>query len=197
MNTAISPPHHHFTPMTLPDSGTLHVAAIYHNFAAGIRVRETLDLLVRSLAPMKVISKAWSFDMLTRLDVRAAAVREVEKADLLMIAGDGERMPEQIKHWLERCMSENYSRPTALVALHDDDLYYDEAALPLSCELRQTANRWNLNFISNTQFDDWLNSDYVPYVASRSQTPLHFANEFQTGRMAGAYSQPKRERLAV
>ena len=59
-----------------PVFGALNVAAIYETFAAGIRLKEALVALERSLGRGRTISKAWSFSMLERLDVRAAAIRE-------------------------------------------------------------------------------------------------------------------------
>ena len=157
-----------------PSNTGLNIAAIYEGFAAGIRASEALEWLVRDLAPLRIVSKAWSFGMLTRLDVRAAAIREAADADLLIVAASGDqRLPVQVVRWLERCMLESRNGPAALVVLHDDGLPESSA---LATELKRIASRWQIDFIGNNQFEDWLNGDYVREVLRRTESSIDTVN---------------------
>lgn len=97
-----------------------HVAAIYHGHGSYHRVCEAFDWLNRNLGSEVELSYvAWSFDMLGRLDVRAAATRDTREANLLLVVVEGGcPLTDQVKRWIEECLSEERSKPLSVALLN-------------------------------------------------------------------------------
>lgn len=160
-----------------PANGALNVAAIYEEFAAGIRLKEALISLERSLGHVRVVNKAWSFSMLARLDVRAAAIHEAVDADILIVVTIGDQaLPVQVIRWLERCLVESSGGPAALVELHDDIL--DEKGTPTApnSKMVEIAGRWQKNLVTSRQFDDWLNADNIREIIRKPGPAFEFSD---------------------
>ena len=150
-------------------SGRLNIVAIYDGFEDGIHVHEALDWLDLTLGPdLQVHHCALSFAMLGRLDIRAAAIHEAAEADVLMVAAPLDHtLPVQVKKWIERCFSEHHDGPTALVALHDEIPGQEASIRKLSRELLQISRRWQLEYISNREFDKRMNRDAIGELIRR------------------------------
>lgn len=162
-------------PDTWPLSSTLNLVALYDGLMGGIRLREALEWLNHSHGHlMRVSQRSWSFDALTRLDVRAAAVHEAADADVLVIAADGERrLPAQVAQWIDRCFRENGRSPAVLVALHDDGFSDEGTGSTLTGELRQISYRWGMEFVRNEEFDERLGRDGIDRIFSVPQPAQH------------------------
>ena len=160
-------------------SGLLSIVAIYDGFEDGIRVHEALDWLDLTLGPNLVIHHcALSFAMLGRLDIRAAAVHEASVADVLMVAAQPDKpLPLQVTRWIERCFSENRHCPATLVGLHDDPSGQN---CGLNDELSRISRRWNLEYISNRDFDQRMNANAVGDLLHRLGHDFEGSYDFLT-----------------
>lgn len=159
----------------------ISIAAVYEDFSGGLRVREALGWLERKLAPLKVVRTAWSFSMLERLDVRLAAIHDAADADLILVAAkDDQELPVQVARWIDSWMVESSKGPAALVALHDD-LF---GSAPLTVELARIASRWQMTFIGNSQFEDWLSGEIMERTPYKTRLRPVESAEPRAGRLA-------------
>ena len=115
--------------------------------------------------------------MLERLDVRATAIREAAEADILIVVGEcDQNYPVQIIRWLEHCLVESSGGPAALVDLHDDVPVQEGAPTTPHSKVAEIAGRWQMNLITNSKFDDWLNDENIHQIVRQPAASLAFSD---------------------
>lgn len=163
------------------------VVAIHDGFFANIRAMEALEWLKYTLCPdLQVCPVTWSFDKLERHDVRTTAVRAAAAADLLIVAAtDDASLPGHIVQWFEAIPKQKRDTRPILVALHEEDYEFTGNAGPVCSHLKDVADKWQTEFMSNADFDQRLDRNFATQLLSR-KSPVSvyrakpFGGEFQS-----------------
>lgn len=163
------------------------VVAIHDGFFANIRAMEALEWLKYSLCPdLQVCPVNWSFDKLERHDVRTTAVRAAAAADLLIVsAADDATLPAHIVQWFEAIPKQKRDTRPILVGLHEEDYEFTGKAGPVCSHLKNVADKWQTEFMSNADFDQRLDRNFATQLLSRKSPAAvyrakPFGGEFQS-----------------
>lgn len=148
---------------------TLKVVSLYDGFISAVYAHEAVGSLAMAVRPfMDVESSAWSFAMLSRLDLRHPSIREAAEADMIIIAADASLpLPAHIRTWLTRSLQENGKGAPLIVAIHQEDDEQAEATSPLHEDLGFIAERWGTQLLRNGEFDAHLERGLAGSLASR------------------------------
>lgn len=174
-------------PNVRASSPAFSVVAIHNGFFSGIRAMEALDWLKYTLCPdLQVCPVTWSFDKLERHDVRTTSVRAAAAADLLIVAAaDDASLPGHIVQWFEAIPKQKRDTRPILVALHEEDYEFTGNAGPVCSHLKDVADKWQTEFMSNADFDQRLDRNFATQLLSR-KSPVSvyrakpFGGEFQS-----------------
>jgi hypothetical protein len=100
-------------------ANAFNVLIAYENLDSGKQAKNTYDFLVEKLgAECQFTSQMWKFEVLNIPYLRELAVKDASKADILIIACQGDKLPFEVKAWIELWLSEPH-HPFALVAMFD------------------------------------------------------------------------------
>jgi hypothetical protein len=140
---------------------TLNVVALHDGFMTAVYAHEAVGSLTMAARPhVNVASRAWSFDMLTRLDVRHPSIRMASEADVIIIAADAcAPLPHHVMSWLARSMQENGKGAPVIVAIHQEEPEMELTGPPLLTDLHTITDRWNVPLLCNGDFDKFLEQD--------------------------------------
>ena len=132
-------------------TGTHRLVLFYEDFDAAIRLRRSLDIIVRRLGLSgPVSSSAWSFAMLAQREFNAAVSSETALADVVVISANGaHKLPEHIASWLDlAAMRNGRNAPPTVVVLHEEKTSEaDGAELPLCASVRRIATTHGAGFM--------------------------------------------------
>ena len=160
---------HHSRQVGLGGVPALKVVALYDGFISAVYAHEAVGSLAMAVRPfMDVESSAWSFAMLSRLDLRHPSIREAAEADMIIIAADASLpLPPHIRTWLTRSLQENGKGAPLIVAIHEEDAEQAEATSPLHEDLGYIAERWGTPLLRNGEYDAHLERGLAGDLASR------------------------------
>ena len=131
-------------------TSTSEVLIVYDSVRAGKRAKELCDRLEQQLAPgCELNLSVWSLFALGLPSMARAATRQAERADLLIVAVNGDKiLPQAIKNCLHRCARGIHTSGGALVAqLHGILKMNEEFCRACGC-LRQIARQAGVDFFS-------------------------------------------------
>ena len=133
---------------------TLSVVAVYDGITDAVGVHAAIGALTMSAGPdVNVRCITWSFDMLTRLDVRHVSIREAAQADVLIVSASGtDPLLAHVTAWVTTCLRENGRGAPLLAALHLEAPGLAESSSPLCEFLSRTAALWQTEFLCNEDF---------------------------------------------
>lgn len=98
---------------------TVHI--FYEDLAAGLRAKQTLDLLESQLpvsGGMRV--QFWRFDLLNEPALREEVANAAMGADLVLLSAHGQHgLPEDVSVWIREWLGRRTDEPPALVVLLD------------------------------------------------------------------------------
>lgn len=99
----------------------------------------------------------WSFDMLTRLDLRHASLAKGREADVLIIAADASRpIPAYVKSWMTACLREHRKGAPVMVGLYEEFFDHRDSLSALHSDLVSFAAQWRAPLLCNREWDDQL-----------------------------------------
>ena len=131
-------------------TSTSEVLIVYDNIRAGKRAKELCDRLGQQLAPgWELNLSVWSLSALELPGVARVAAREAERATLLIVAVNGDKiLPQAIKNCLHRYAHGIHTAGGALVAQLHGILKMNEELCQASGCLRQLAHHAGVGFFS-------------------------------------------------
>jgi len=161
-----------FESTAFEQNSTFNVLIAYEDLETGKLAKNTYDFLVEKLGgECAFTNQMWKFDVLTIPHLRELAVKDASKADIIIMACHGSRLPSEVKAWIELWLGAP-RRPFALVAMLD--CYRDQSysVNEVRGYLADVAKRGEMEFFaqpdestSNTKADELF----------RIQTPSGFA----------------------
>ena len=155
-------------------SCTLNVVALYDGFMTAVYAHEAVGSLTMAVRPhANVASRVWSFDMLTRLDVRHPSIRVASEADVIIVAADASApLPHHVLSWLARSVQENGKGAPVIVAIHQEEPGTEQTIQPLLVDLRTITDRWNAPLLCNGEFDRFLDEGVTTCLANGGRASL-------------------------
>jgi hypothetical protein len=111
------------------------IVIISDNFNASLRARFIAERLVAVLeSQVTLISGAWQFEVLSSTPLQESTAIEARGAGLIVVSASGDvELPAHLKEWLHDFVPPDSGRPSALVALLDQE----QETLPWRLNLRQ------------------------------------------------------------
>lgn len=156
----------------LHDGKTLQVAALYEELSAFVQIHEVLSSLALAVHPqMCVVGNLWSFDSLTRLELRHARGRIAAEADVILVAGHAScTLPVHVKSWIMACLRANCRGSPVLVALYEE-IHERRPCIPaLREDLLTIAAQWRIPLLCNGEFDARQGNDFMKDLPGRGKT---------------------------
>jgi hypothetical protein len=98
----------------------LKVVVVYEEFQMGLQGKKIADRIAREAGRAAPELTAWRFDRIRSAALTAAAVRQAEEADLIIVAPrHPDNLPPQVCIWLEAWSANRKPGHGALIALFD------------------------------------------------------------------------------
>jgi hypothetical protein len=181
------------SPTPVHASKTLQVAALYEELPAFVRTHEVLKSLALVIHPkMCVLGNLWSFDSLTRLDLRHARGRVASEADVILVASSAASpLPTHVKSWITATLRANDKGAPVLVALYEEVRARKTAIPALREDLLTIAAQWRIPLLCNGDFDARLENDFMQSLTGREKTT---ASVFQLNKLL---STPNTKRWGI
>lgn len=141
----------------------LRVTALHDGLTSSVYVHEALGAISLAVNPRRHLeSDVWSFDMLTRLDVRHASVTHGAAADIIIVAGQASTsLPSHIKSWITTCLQENRKGPPIMVVLYEERDQDADGLPPLHRDLGALTKSWKTPLLSHRALDERLDSGLI------------------------------------
>jgi hypothetical protein len=119
----------------------LEIVIIYDHVAAGKYAKECCDRLQWRLGPeYELRINPWNVAVLRMPDLAAAVIQETRRADLLIVAVNGEQsLPPPVRSWISRSLRTTRATGGAIVAQLHDILCMGEELAPAYHELKRIA----------------------------------------------------------
>lgn len=179
MNSAAIAPTIDATCETFPPK-TLRVMALYDDLKAQENAHAALEALMKACGSrVQIESRAWNFNMLTRLDLRHASARIASSADLMIVAAQpSAALPAHVKSWMTTCLRQHSNTLPALMAA-DEECFRKPSGnqSALICELLAIAATWSTRLLCNQEFNEkmephWMNSLAPPESGRELQSTV-------------------------
>lgn len=147
--------------LTLPPSGSsetesspiFNILIAYHDLEAGKHAKMTYDYLQENLGrECTLTNQMWKFEVLSIPKLREIAIKDATQADIIIISGHGDELPEPVIKWTESWLMEETSA-LALVALFDRVEESSSSPLTTRSYLAEVAKRGGMEFFA--QPDEW------------------------------------------
>lgn len=130
-----------------------NVVIAYEDFETGKHAKRTYDYLVEHLgSDCEFNNQMWKFEVLNLPKLREIAAMDAAAADIVVISGHGEALPESVQRWIESWLAEE-NKPLALVALFDRPKEEVHKTRAVRDYLSQVAERAGMEFFA--QPDEW------------------------------------------
>jgi hypothetical protein len=127
---------------------------------------------------LRVESAIWSFDTLTRLDIRHASLRRATQAHALVVAANAALpLPSHVSSWLLDSLRQRDDTAPVIVALFEEDTAARSGGSKLLADLRGIASRWRAPVLCNSEFHDSLDSMVMAQIHSRNLQPSKPTND--------------------
>jgi hypothetical protein len=111
---------------------------------------------------------SWGFDMLSRLDLRHASIREASQVDVLIASTFAcEPLPDHVRSWVTACLRTNGRGMPVIVALHHEQPARSQSRSSLCEFLSSIAARRQSDFLCNEAFDLRLGQGLVSQLVER------------------------------
>lgn len=156
---------------------TLHVVALHDGLISCVYAQEALAALALAVRPeMKMINSVWSFDMLTRLDMRHASHDKCAEADILLIAATAAApLPAHVKSWINASLRDSHKGAPTLIALYEEDFEQIGLVAPLRSDLAAIAAQWRTPLLCNAELDSRLEQGLMAeFTGGRAPVKSHF-----------------------
>jgi hypothetical protein len=149
-----------------------NVVMVYEDLVSGLRAKEIYDFLLQELGEKCDFNyNLWSYEILQLADIRASAAAETSQADMVFVAGQGDKhLPTHVRDWLDQWTGALEGRSIALVALVNSDTV-DIQDSPLCHHLKRVSDSHGFSF-------------FVPRVNFESE-PGCYTGFFQNSDAAG------------
>lgn len=133
----------------------MRVAILYDQWPSLAKAENAVASLAKAAgSKSRIQHTSWTFNMLTRLDVRHASAAIATETDILMVAAAASvPLPLHVKTWLSECLRDNAKGKPLVVGLYDPCHGLSHLELPFSADLLCTAGHWDLCLLFNSEFD--------------------------------------------
>jgi len=168
-----------------------NVVIAYEDFETGKHAKETYDYLAEHLGrDCEFTNQMWKFDVLNIPKLRQLAAADASAADIVVISGHGDDLPEHVKLWIESWLQQE-PKPLALVALFDRPA--EEVARTQTARnyLAQTAERAGMEFFA--QPDEWPGRAMMP----QPEVHVEVGAEFDQRTLSTLAGVVKRDAMPV
>jgi hypothetical protein len=158
------------------------VVAVHDGIYAGIRVQEALEWLKDSFSTdLQLSFISWSFEDLAKQHLRALTIRAASAADAIIVSvSDDEKVPAQVKVWLNGILAEQRGTRPILIALHDERIKANGFMGPFCTHLKKVAESLQTEFMCNEDFDKRLDRDFAAQrLRQKSPDSFHWAEPFE------------------
>jgi hypothetical protein len=127
------------------------VSGVHEDSATGARADEFCRTLSQCLGRNCELTKElWLLTELRTASLRAIAAKEAASADLVIISvHHGEKLPTEVKSWVDLWLKQKGRRSTVLLALFDPP-YLGTSSSIQAC-LQQAAERGNMEFLARSE----------------------------------------------
>jgi hypothetical protein len=161
-------------------ANTFNVLIAYENIESGKQAKNTYDFLVEKLGgECQFTSQMWKFEVLNIPQLRELAVKDASKADIIIIACHGDKLPFEVKAWIELWLSEPH-HPFALVGMFDSSGKQSYYTNEVRRYLADVAKRGEMEFFAQPdEFADNMNVE--PFRFQAPPTFLEFGLSVEKG----------------
>jgi hypothetical protein len=139
--------------VSLPAIDTIRIVALYDSMGDVAYAHEAIGSIAIAGHPeIKVASLLWSFDMLTRLDIRHASIHSAVEADVFIIAAPASSpLPVHVSSWLDSVLQERRRGAPVIVAIYEEDHRQAYELPALRRDLLAFAARWRAPLLCNRE----------------------------------------------
>ena len=147
----------------------LRVVSIHDGLTGAVYAQFAAESISEAVGPGNGVQwKAWSFDMLSRLDLRHDSLHQASHADVIIVSSfTCSLVPAHVRSWLTTCLQRSEYGLPVIVALNPDITPGSEKAHP-PCEfLREAASVWQTDLLHNREFDGQLEDGLAAKLLER------------------------------
>ena len=154
-------------PARRPAKKNIRIVALYDSKAAASCVHEAIESIASAgHTGTKVESFLWSFDMLTRLDIRHASIHSAVEADVFIVAGEASSsLPVQVSSWFETALRDHRRGAPVIVLIYEEE---DQQSCPLPAlrrDLASLAARWRAPLLCQREMHSRLERELRQQVS--------------------------------
>jgi len=140
-----------FTPPELEANPVFNVVIAYEDLESGKQAMQTYDFLAQKVGrDCHFTNQMWKFDVFGIPSLRDIAVKDAAMADIIIISSQGDKLPVQVKTWIESWLTLS-GKAMALIALLRPAQQRTTRSAATQTYLAEVAKRAHMEFFAQTQ----------------------------------------------